>query len=93
VRVGVVTVALRIPESHSLKEKRRVVKALKDRLRSRFNVSVAEVDHQDLWQRATIGIVFVGSDGEPVVRTANLLRKQFEEEDRAELLDFTFESL
>jgi uncharacterized protein len=51
---------LRIRESHSLKEKRHVVKALTAALRQRFNLSVAEVDHQDLWQRATIAVAAVG---------------------------------
>ena len=51
---------LRIRESHSLKQKRHVVKALTAAIRQRFNVSVAEVDHQDLWQRATIAVAAVG---------------------------------
>jgi uncharacterized protein YlxP (DUF503 family) len=51
---------LRIRESHSLKQKRHVVKALTAGLRQRFNVSVAEVDHLELWQRATIAVAAVG---------------------------------
>lgn len=51
---------LRIRESHSLKQKRHVVKALTAALRQRFNVSVSEVDHQDLWQRAAIAVAAVG---------------------------------
>jgi len=60
--VGVVTFELRIEHSHSLKEKRQVIKSLKDRLRSRFNVAVAEIDYQDLWQRAVVAAVTVSSD-------------------------------
>ena len=52
---------LRIRDSHSLKQKRHVVKALTAALRQRFNVSVAEVDHQDLWQRASIAIAVTGA--------------------------------
>ncbi len=52
---------LRIRESHSLKQKRHVVKTLTNGIRSTFNVSVAEVDHQDLWQRAAIAVAAVGS--------------------------------
>ncbi|HWC72089.1 MAG TPA: DUF503 domain-containing protein [Actinomycetota bacterium] len=52
---------LRIRESHSLKQKRHVVKALSAAMRQRFNVSVSEVDHQDLWQRATIGVAALGA--------------------------------
>ena len=58
--------------SHSLKDKRHVVKGLKDRLRHKFNVSVAEIDYQDLWQRALVAAVTVSSDhahGERVLQT------------------------
>lgn len=51
---------LRIRESHSLKQKRHVVKALTAALRQRFNASVAEVGHQDLWQRSTIAVASIG---------------------------------
>jgi uncharacterized protein YlxP (DUF503 family) len=54
---------LRIPGCTSLKEKRHVVKSLTASLRNRFNVSVAEVDHQDLWQRATIAVSSVAGQG------------------------------
>ncbi len=54
---------LRIPGCGSLKEKRHVVKTLTSGIRSKFNVSVAEVDHHDLWQRATIAVSTVA--GEP----------------------------
>lgn len=52
---------LRIRESHSLKQKRHVVKALTAALRDRFNVSVSEVDHHELWQRATIAVASVSA--------------------------------
>jgi uncharacterized protein len=47
---------------HSLKDKRRIVKSLKDRLHHQFNVSAAEVDHQDAWQRAALGCAVVTTD-------------------------------
>jgi uncharacterized protein YlxP (DUF503 family) len=50
-------------ESHSLKDKRRIVRSLKEKIRSRFNVSVAEVDDHDLWQRAKLGVAVVAADG------------------------------
>jgi uncharacterized protein YlxP (DUF503 family) len=55
--IALLTLELRIEGAHSLKDKRQVVRSLKDRLRTHFNVAVAELDHTDLWQRATIGIV------------------------------------
>ncbi len=56
------TFELRLEHSHSLKEKRQVVKSLKDRLRSRFNVAVAEIAEQEMWQRAVLAAVTVSSD-------------------------------
>ena len=60
--IGVLTVELRLDESHSLKEKRHVVKSLQDRLRHKFNVAVAEIGFQDLWQRGLVAAVTVSSD-------------------------------
>ena len=60
--IGLLTLELHLPHAHSLKEKRFVVRKIKDRLRARFNVAVAELDHQDLWQRAVLGVVSISSD-------------------------------
>lgn len=60
--VGICTLELDIPASRSLKDKRHVVKSLTARVRHDFNVSIAEVDSQDAWQRATMAIVCVSSD-------------------------------
>jgi uncharacterized protein YlxP (DUF503 family) len=60
--IGILKVTLYIPESGSLKSKRRVLRSLKDRLRTQFNVSVAEVEHHDLWQKTAIGIALVSRD-------------------------------
>jgi uncharacterized protein YlxP (DUF503 family) len=60
--IGVLTLELSLPDAHSLKDKRQTVKSLKDRLRGRFNVAVAEIGYQDLWQRSLISAVTVSSD-------------------------------
>lgn len=60
--VGICHIGLHIPESRSLKDKRRVLRSLKDKLRQEFNLSVAEVEDNDLWQRATLGIAVVSND-------------------------------
>jgi uncharacterized protein len=57
--VAQLTIELRIEGAHSLKDKRQVVRSLKDKLRAGFNVSVAEVEQTDLWQRATVSVVSV----------------------------------
>jgi len=78
--VAVLTLELRIEGARSLKDKRQVVRSLKDKLRQSFNVSVAEIDPTDLWQRATIGIVSISSSRDylaglmqPVERAASRL--------------------
>lgn len=60
--VGVLSIRLIIPGSHSLKDKRRALRSIKDRLRTGFNVSVAEVDCQDVWQTAVLAVAAVGAD-------------------------------
>jgi hypothetical protein len=60
--VGLLTLEIHIPDARSLKDKRQVLRSLKDRLRSHFNVAVAEMDHQDTWQRAQIGVVSLSND-------------------------------
>ena len=60
--IGLLTLEIHIPDARSLKDKRQVLRSLKDRLRGRFNVAVAELEHQDLWQRSVVGIVSISSD-------------------------------
>jgi uncharacterized protein YlxP (DUF503 family) len=60
--VGTCLVSLHIPDSGSLKAKRFVLRRLKDRVRNKFNVSIAEIDDFDLWQRSTLGIAVVSKD-------------------------------
>jgi len=59
--VAYLTLEIRIEGAHSLKDKRRVVRSVKDGLRTRFNVAVAELDPSDAWQRATLGVVSISS--------------------------------
>jgi hypothetical protein len=60
--VGLLTLDLHFPESNSLKAKRWVLRSIKDRIKNKFNVSVAEVDMNDLWQRSVIGIACVANE-------------------------------
>jgi len=66
--VGVLTLEIQIPYAHSLKEKRAVILKVRDRLRSRFNVAVAELDQQDAWQHATLGVVSI-SNSQPLLES------------------------
>ena len=60
--VGVLRLELLLPENHSLKGKRSLLRAIKSRVQNKFNVSIAECDDHDLWQRATLGVSQVGAD-------------------------------
>ncbi len=60
--IGLLTLEIYIPDARSLKDKRQVIRSLKDRLREHFNVAVAELDHQELWQRAVVGVVSLSGD-------------------------------
>lgn len=64
--VGAALIELHVHASHSLKEKRGVVRSVLQRIRNRFNVSAAEVDGQDTWQRAVLGVVTVGRDAREI---------------------------
>ena len=92
--VGVCKISLRLPENLSLKGKRQVLKSITTRIRSKFNVSVAEVDNHDLWQLATIGICCVSNNSrytnEVLSKVVDfIVNSRFE----VEILDFEIEIL
>jgi uncharacterized protein len=62
VPVGLLTLELHIAEAQSLKDKRQVIRSLKDRLRNHFNVAVAELDFEDVWQRSVVGVVTLSNE-------------------------------
>ncbi len=78
---------LRIPQSHSLKQKRHVIASLTAALRQAFPVSVAEVDHQDLWQRATIAVAAVGADQHHLRRLMQAVEKRVDAWIEVEVID------
>jgi uncharacterized protein len=60
--VGVLRLELRLPETHSLKGKRSILRSIKARVQQKFNVSIAECEEHDLWQRTVLGVSQVGAD-------------------------------
>jgi uncharacterized protein YlxP (DUF503 family) len=79
VAIGLLTLEIYIPDSRSLKDKRQVLRSLKDRLRGRFNVAVAELDHQDNWQRAQVGIVSISNDAAHLEQSLRTVLNEAEE--------------
>jgi uncharacterized protein YlxP (DUF503 family) len=78
---------LRIPGCNSLKEKRHVLKTLTASLRTKFNVAVAEVDHQDLWQRAAIGVASVAGEGYHLRRVMHQVERHIDTFPAIEVID------
>jgi len=74
--IGVLTLELRFEESHSLKDKRHFIQSLKDRLRRHHNVSVAEIDFQDLWQHALLAAVTVSSSRQFAAKVLDSVEKE-----------------
>jgi uncharacterized protein YlxP (DUF503 family) len=91
-RVGVLQVDFRIPGSRSLKAKRKVVGSIKDRIRARFPVAVAEVGHQDLHGRSIIGIAAVGGEGSLVERALDETVRLIESDTRVLIVDIIRDS-
>jgi uncharacterized protein YlxP (DUF503 family) len=77
--VGLLTLELHIADAQSLKDKRQVLRSLKDKLRREFNVAVAELDHHDVWQRSVVGIVTLSNEEKHV---KEMLDKVLEAADR-----------
>ena len=86
--VGIVKIELHLPGSGSLKDKRAIVRGLKERIRSRVQAAVSEVDHQDLWQRAALGVAVVSGEGRQVGEMLQSVRRLVEATHGAELLDW-----
>ena len=93
VYISLITVELFIPLTQSLKEKRSVVKGLRDRVRARFNASVAELGYHDKWQRAVIGVCMISGDRKKLEIDMARLRHVCEEEPRIEITDIRQEWL
>ena len=89
--VGVLHLKLMIRESYSLKDKRRVIKGLKDRLRNRHNVSVAETESHDNRQQAVLGVAMVGADKKHVESSLTAIVNFVRETPHAELIDYETE--
>ena len=85
--VGTVQIELFIPDSTSLKMKRSAIKSLKDRIRSRFNVSVAEIDNNDKWQRATLGVAIVSNETSHIESTIGTITNLVYGDRRVEVID------
>ena len=91
--VGLLTLDLHIPEANSLKSKRMVIKSLIERIKNRFNVSVAEVDAQNLWQRSVIGIAYVSNETVMINKVFEKIRTHVNDTHSVQLINSDMEML
>jgi uncharacterized protein YlxP (DUF503 family) len=85
--VGFLSLEIYFPYSHSLKEKRKIMKSFRDRVKNKFNVAFAELDYQDKWQRTRIGIVTLNSQKKPVDSLLNKIMSDAEENIDGEIIN------
>jgi uncharacterized protein YlxP (DUF503 family) len=89
--VGLLELDLRIPGAQSLKAKRMLVRSLRDRIRNSYNVSVAEVDGGDAWQRGTLGVAHVSNEQKFSNQVLSKIVNLVENERELELIDYRLE--
>ena len=89
--VGVLEIELVIYSSRSLKEKRFVIKSIKDKLKNKFNIAIAEIDYLDKWQRAKIGIVTVGNEYSYVEKSIQKVFTYLDQWSEFEIVNHSFD--
>ena len=89
--VGILNIKLMIRDSHSLKDKRRVIKSLKDRLRQKYNVSLSELGAQNNHKQCVLAVAMVGNERQYVNSVLSSLVNSFRQFPRVELIDYSLE--
>jgi len=89
--VAIGQIELYIPESGSLKAKRFFLKSIKTKIRNKFNVSIAEIENNDKWQRSTLGLAAVSNDKKIVDSMLNQIVNFIENDARAEIIDYSID--
>ena len=91
--IGVCTLEFHLPACRSLKEKRRFLNSFRTRISNKFNVAVSEIDHHDLWQRSTIGVVSIAVEREPIDKMFQKVLRAAEHQGEAQLISVDIEFL
>lgn len=89
--IGIIKIIFRIHDNHSLKEKRKIVKSMVSKVKSRFNVSIAEVGSNDMWQIIELGITAVGNDRSHIDSSLSSVISFLDKMYVAEILDYSTE--
>ena len=91
--IGVCTLEFHLPACRNLKEKRRFLNSFRTRVANKFNVAISEIDHHDLWQRSTIGVVSLSVQREPLDRVFQKVLREAENQADAQLIAVDIEFL
>lgn len=91
--VGILTIEIHISEAHSLKEKRFILRSLKDRIRNKFNVSISEIDANDLWQRCVLGVACIANETKIINQILDRVKNTILNTPTVELIDSRMEML
>jgi uncharacterized protein YlxP (DUF503 family) len=91
--IGLCRLILYLPESSSLKDKRSVLESLTKRIRNKFNVSVSELEDNELWQKAVLGVAIVSNESRHANRVLSKVVSLVQADGRLELLDYSLEML
>jgi len=86
--IGICKINLYFSNSHSLKDKRNILKSIKTRIRNHYNVSVAEIDNHNLWKNAILGIVCVGNDKRYLNKILNEIILFLEKQNESQLINY-----
>ncbi|MBN2543741.1 DUF503 domain-containing protein [bacterium] len=92
-KIGICTIELHIPSVNSLKGKRMVLKSLLTNIKNRYNVSVAEIKHNDLWQRSTLAIVTVSKDSKRTSEVLSQVENFIKKNHRIQITDIDIETI
>ncbi|GAF76137.1 unnamed protein product [marine sediment metagenome] len=86
--LGICTINLYFPDSHSLKDKRSIIKSIKLRIRNKFNVSVSEINSYDLWKNTTLGIACIGNEKRYLNGVLNEVIKFIEHQNKLQVINY-----
>jgi hypothetical protein len=86
--IGTCELLIYLPDSHSLKDKRGIISKLKFNLRKKYNISISEIDHKNLWKKTTFAICCVSDSRQIIDRTMDSLIKEIENNPKIELINY-----
>jgi hypothetical protein len=86
--LGICKIRLYLSNSHSLKDKRNILRSIKARIRNNYNISISEIDNYNLWKNTTLGIACIGNDKKYLNKILNAVIRFIKKEDESQLIDY-----